>query len=465
MNKRSELLVRNWEAAKTDLVDAANKAGIDPAVMAKMAGLESSFDAAARPISRDDTRNTVTQYDGTKAMSSAHGYGQLTNDTWVTMVHRYGEKYGIKGAASLTAAEANMPAYREDKALQAGMFAELTRENIAAIGDKGGGDIAANIYAYHNLGQRTGATFLDSIQNNPYARVDTILSRDVIKGNTALYGEGNISVADAYQRMSDMLAVYEAYAAEVRLTPMEQHSGSTGGPAPDGSVKRRLRQGDRGSDVGSLQYDLNALGYTDGRNASLRPDNVFGASTAAAVEAFQRDNCLAADGVVGSATRKAIEDQVNARMQGFATQPPARLDDPGHPDHALFQQACSHVHRLDEKLGRSPDQLSENIASALTVSARSSGLSRIDLILLSDDGSRLWAVQRPRGVQHSYMDLYASVPTSAANDSMDHSGAQWPQAMQQFQQGQERAIHKPQSHPGLEQAVQQATPAPGSLSK
>ena len=41
MSKRSEQLDRNWEAAKADLVEAADKAGIDPGIMATMAGLES----------------------------------------------------------------------------------------------------------------------------------------------------------------------------------------------------------------------------------------------------------------------------------------------------------------------------------------------------------------------------------------------------------------------------------------
>jgi len=77
MSKRSEQLDRNWEVARADLVDAANKAGIDPAIMARMAGLESAFNATARPVSRDASQNTVAQYDGVKAMSSAHGYGQL----------------------------------------------------------------------------------------------------------------------------------------------------------------------------------------------------------------------------------------------------------------------------------------------------------------------------------------------------------------------------------------------------
>lgn len=466
MSRRSEQLDRNWETAKTDLVAAADKAGIDPGIMAKMAGLESGFDATARPIARDANLNTVTQYDGTKAMSSAHGYGQLTNNTWAAMIHRHGEKYGIQDAAALTTAQANAAVYREDTSLQAGMFAELTRENIAAVAGKGGDDVATNIYAYHNLGQRTGATFLTTVQDDPDARVDTVLSKGIIERNGGLYGDGTISVAAAYQKMTDTLAVYEKYAAEVQHAPaVAQIVGSAEAASPVGSHRQVMRQGDRGNEVGVLQNDLNALGHTDAKHAPLRPDNTFGASTKAAVEAFQHDNHLVPDGVVGLATRKAIDEQVATRMQDIVNQPLSRLDHPDHPDHTLFQQTRSHVHRLDQQLGRTSDQMSDNIASALAVSARANGLHRIDQIALSDDGSSLWAMQHPGGMRHAFPEFYASVPTSSVNTPMEQSGAQWPQAMQQFQQHQEQAVARKQEPQNVQQAAQQARPGSRGISR
>ena len=59
----------------------------------------------------------------------------------------------------------------------------------------------------------------------------------------------------------------------------------------------------------------------------------------------------------------------------------------------MFQQARGHVQALDRQLGRTPDQHTDNIASAVTVSARADGLSRIDQVALSQDGSKLFAVQ------------------------------------------------------------------------
>lgn len=58
-----------------------------------------------------------------------------------------------------------------------------------------------------------------------------------------------------------------------------------------------LRLGDSGFNVKRLQYFLNELYYSPGTI-----DGVFGTSTENAVKAFQSDNGLTADGIVGSGT-------------------------------------------------------------------------------------------------------------------------------------------------------------------
>jgi len=62
-----------------------------------------------------------------------------------------------------------------------------------------------------------------------------------------------------------------------------------------------LEKGDSGQDVAEIQAQLNASGYDAGN-----VDGDFGASTLKAVIAFQRDRGLEADGVVGSATYRAL---------------------------------------------------------------------------------------------------------------------------------------------------------------
>ena len=57
----------------------------------------------------------------------------------------------------------------------------------------------------------------------------------------------------------------------------------------------------QGPEVTELQKRLTALGYAPGPI-----DGAYGAATAAAIRAFQRDNKLEVDGVAGPATRKAL---------------------------------------------------------------------------------------------------------------------------------------------------------------
>ena len=51
------------------------------------------------------------------------------------------------------------------------------------------------------------------------------------------------------------------------------------------------------------------------------------------------------------------------------------------------------VHQLDAAHHRTPDQGSSNLAGALVVAARNDGMSQINHVALSDDGSRAFAVQ------------------------------------------------------------------------
>ncbi len=69
-----------------------------------------------------------------------------------------------------------------------------------------------------------------------------------------------------------------------------------------------LRLGDRGQPVSIIQYYLKFLAYFDNSLPNIENDGVFGAATENAVKAFQREQGLTADGVVGERTWNAILD-------------------------------------------------------------------------------------------------------------------------------------------------------------
>ncbi|WP_426700975.1 XVIPCD domain-containing protein [Rhodanobacter sp. Col0626] len=171
-----------------------------------------------------------------------------------------------------------------------------------------------------------------------------------------------------------------------------------------------LRSGESGQAVSALQTDLAALGYTDGKGHPLEPDGHFGPATKTALEAFQRDHHLAADGVAGARTLDAIHRQTQAvKTPG--------LEHASNPDHALYMQAQKAVHDLDARQGRTSDQHSNNLAAALTVAARRDGLDRIDQVALNDDGSRAFAVQNGVPRQFAHVQTAEAVNTSMAQST------------------------------------------------
>ncbi len=321
MSNRDE----RWAAHRQELEAAAKTAGIDVDVMVKIAGFESGFNPNARPISTSKPElNTITQYDGTKAISSAHGYGQFLNGTWHDMVQKYGEKYGVANAADMTKEQTNSPKLRENTKLQAGMLAEFTRENIERASQYGGKDVDANVYAMHNLGSTDAVSFLSKLRDNPNARVDSVLSSKVISGNPALYGDGSISLQSAYAKMGDHMDRYQGYADEAtRGLPSGTLSHTAAAPsraARDPMADGMLSPNERGAPVEQLQQQLNALGYTDRNGKPLGTDGSYGDNTRHAVENFQRDHGLTVDGVAGRDTLQALRTQAPEHAQAAPAQ-------------------------------------------------------------------------------------------------------------------------------------------------
>lgn len=207
-----------WKDAKQYLTGASEKAGIDPGIVAKVANFESGFNSDATP----------TRKDGSK-ISSAHGYGQFLDGTWKDMVNKYGAKYGIEGADKMTSVQADK--YRNDKTVQAGMLAEFTRENVEKGRKFGGTNDDANVYALHNLGEGTGPEFLKALKNNPNAPVNSVkgMSDKVISGNKSLYGDGKITLAEAYAKMGNAMSRGDSFAKDIRMNaPPSLHNLATG---------------------------------------------------------------------------------------------------------------------------------------------------------------------------------------------------------------------------------------------
>lgn len=177
--------------------------------------------------------------------------------------------------------------------------------------------------------------------------------------------------------------------------------------------------------------------YTHGSEGRWTSPGFFRDSVA---DGAVRDELNRTEAARVSTSRRADAELASIDRASHAAPPvPSRLDDPSHPDHALFRQARGHVSEIDRSLGRTPDQYTDNLASALTVQARKDGLSRIDQVALSDDRQVLWAVQTPPGRKDHLFDIQTQVPTAESTTSMEQSAAKWPESMQQFQTLQQEA--------------------------
>jgi peptidoglycan hydrolase-like protein with peptidoglycan-binding domain len=315
--------------------------------------------------------------DAAAGPTSAYGVGQF--------VKRTGQAYGIADDQI------------GDVTRQAEALVAYYQENASKAQRHGEGD--EYIYAYHHDGVHAGAEAL-------------ALSRDHVMPYVARFEQ----FVEQHEERHGRLPADPGFHERTHVTVQRQ-----------GAPSNSLRQGSHGDSVSKLQTQLTQLGYTDTHGRALQADGNFGPGTRSAVEASQRDHALSADGVAGPRTRDALADAI---AQGAT---PA-LDHPSHPDNALYMQIRSHVYRLDQDMGRTPDGHSDNLAAGLTVSARQDGLLRIDQIALSEDGSRLWGAQRPPGVRDHFYDQFTSVSTQAAMTPVAETSAQWPMAMEQFQQ-------------------------------
>lgn len=122
---------------------------------------------------------------------------------------------------------------------------------------------------------------------------------------TGYFGEATLAAVIAFQKKKGLtadgiagVATQKAlYGSDYSVIPSTRkiHNSATSEDAD--SEFESLRKGDAGAIVQSVQQRLKKYGYFDGEVTSY-----FGSATEAAVRAFQKNNSLKVDGVVGSET-------------------------------------------------------------------------------------------------------------------------------------------------------------------
>ncbi|MET0503767.1 MAG: peptidoglycan-binding domain-containing protein [Luteibacter sp.] len=203
-----------------------------------------------------------------------------------------------------------------------------------------------------------------------------------------------------------------------------------------------LRQGTHGDDVTAVQNQLVKLGYTDAHDRALTPDGDFGTATKAAVEKFQHDHGMKADGVVGPKTLDALNNA--------AQRAPSSLTDPASPGNAMYKQALDAVSAIDAQHGRTPDALTRNFAGSVVTAAQAQGLTKVDHVVMSDDRKHAYAVQGELNSPFKKMaevDVARAVATPLGQSSANYQAAQQMQQQVPPQQQQQPAVTQAQAEP------------------
>lgn len=130
------------------IANASKSSGVDFAYLLQQAKAESSFDPSAKART-----------------SSATGLFQFINSTWMTMVERYGEKYGIDMEGKT---RQDILDLRKDATISSNMAAEFAGENERYLNRHWGGEAGSTeLYFAHFLGAPKAASFLNARDANP----------------------------------------------------------------------------------------------------------------------------------------------------------------------------------------------------------------------------------------------------------------------------------------------------------
>jgi peptidoglycan hydrolase-like protein with peptidoglycan-binding domain len=186
---------------------------------------------------------------------------------------------------------------------------------------------------------------------------------------------------------------------------------------------------------------------TDANGRAISADGSFGTSTRAAVENFQATYGMTVDGIVGKRTEDAINHQVErARHDTLMS-----ISDARHPGVSLYNQALEGVRLVDQERGRTSDQASCHLAGSLAVAACMAGFSRVDHVVMSDDGARAYAVQ---GALNSPFKQYTDVDvTRSVTVPLEQSGSNYLQADQE--RGQQQSTQQQQQVQSQDAVTQQ----------
>lgn len=184
-----------------------------------------------------------------------------------------------------------------------------------------------------------------------------------------------------------------------------------------------LRKGDRSDEVTKLQEELNRLGVRDANGNRLSEDGKFGDNTREAVQAFQKQQGLKDDGIVGRETfGKLAATQAQGAESRTATGP--QLGEKGHADTPLHNAIR----------GQLPAAISNEAAANVTLQAKQAGIDSPEKLqsVTVQDGKAFVMGTTPG--YRTAVDLSEAPPLEHTNAQLQSNNASQQQQVQEEQQ-------------------------------
>ncbi|MDB5490180.1 MAG: hypothetical protein JWO78_29, partial [Micavibrio sp.] len=181
-NALTSLANRAGPAVTSAIHKASLKTGVNFAYLMQKADTESSFDTDAKAKG-----------------SSAKGLYQFIGSTWMQMVKRYGDKYGLgeyadkignNGQVASKADKKEILALRDDpeiSALMAGEYAAENKQSLINSGIKSKDIGSTELYLAHFLGAGAASEFIKGMKQNPMAPAAQIFPKAADSNHNVFY--------------------------------------------------------------------------------------------------------------------------------------------------------------------------------------------------------------------------------------------------------------------------------------
>lgn len=180
INNLNSLQARAGAKITGAIQQASRKTGVDFSYLLQQAHVESSFNSKARAKG-----------------SSASGLFQFIESTWLSMVKKYGDKYGLgdladkisdSGRVASAAVRKKILALRHDPELASLMAGEYASENKDYLEKRVGGEIGSTeLYLAHFMGPAGAGKFLEALNSNPSSRGARIFSQEACANPSIFY--------------------------------------------------------------------------------------------------------------------------------------------------------------------------------------------------------------------------------------------------------------------------------------